>query len=54
MITHFLDWPLDRPASYRTIYPDGQKTQRMKYSYAVSLKIMYGGKVVYDPPQKEE
>lgn len=54
VLTHFLDWFFDRPASYRVIYPNDEgKTQRLPLSMAKSLQKRYGGKIIYSPPEKE-
>jgi hypothetical protein len=52
MLTHFFDWLLDRPACYRVKYPDGKITHRMCVSYAKNLIQLYGGSLIYDPPEK--
>lgn len=44
--THwFRDWH-----SFRCVYKDGQKTYLMRYGYAHNLADIFGGTVVFDPP----
>jgi hypothetical protein len=51
--THLWDLIADRPAAYRVIYPNGRKTWRMSHSHAWNLKEIFGGHLVYDPPERE-
>lgn len=52
MITHFLDWLLDRKA-YRVVYPNGDRTYRIRRSEANDLSAIFGGKVIYSPIGKD-
>lgn len=51
MIKRILDILYDRPHCYRVIYPEGFSTVRTNRSEARFLRKLYGGKVVYDPPE---
>ena len=51
LVIRIADYLFDRPAAYRVLYADGNKTYRMKRSCAENMKETFGGKLLYDPPE---
>lgn len=50
-IQRIIDTVFDRPASFRVLYKNGKQTRRGRLSEAKRLQQMFGGKLVYDPPE---